>query len=619
MNIYEDLKPLQSRLKWWRILAVVLFVGLCARFWQLQIVRAPTYKELALSNHVRQIPESAPRGLVLDRWGRIIVENRPSFNLTMEKGSWDDGVLSKLIELLSFSDAELAELAKERKTPSDHSPVLLKEDLTLEDVALVESRQLELPGAMIQFVPRRFYPFGNLAAHALGYVGRITEEQLEQERFEGTIANDYVGQSGVELGYNRQLMGQNGVQVVEVNSHGRRERILEERTPLWGNSVQLTLDLDLQKATEEAFEGQSGAAVVLNLRNGEVMALASSPSFDPNLFSGRFKAAEWKAVAQDEEHRLQNRALQGRYAPGSVFKLILAAAALEEGKISPTKRLYCGGGLRLYGKWFPCHSASGHGFVNLHEALVQSCNSYFYQLGVELQIEAIARYARTFGLGSPTGIDLPFEVSGLVPDPEWKRQARQEPWYAGETVSVSVGQGSVLVTAVQMAQIAAIVGSSGDVFRPHVFLKPLPAGALADPAPTGSQGEPIRRLAFHDSTWQVLQDAMWSVVNESGTGWRAGLPRVGVSGKTGTAQVASMSNLSETDDDDRPEHLRNHAWFVGYAPRENPELALAILVEHGGQGGRTAAPIAQKIFQAYFEGQKGLEADDTRQALLVRN
>lgn len=619
MNIYEDLKPLQSRLKWWRILSVILFLGLCARFWQIQIVRAPTYMELARSNHVRQIPESAPRGLVLDRTGKIVAENRPSFNLTMEKRSWNDEVLADLVDLLPFSEEELAQMEKERETSSGASPVLLKEDISMEEVALVESRQLELPGAMIQFVPRRFYPFRSLAAHTLGYVGRITEEQLEQDRFEGAIANDYVGQSGVELGYNLQLMGQNGAQVVVVNSHGRRERILEEHPPVWGNSIQLSMDLELQQATEEAFGDQHGAAVVLDPRNGQVLALASSPSFDPNLFSSRFKAEEWQAVVHDEDHRLQNRGLQGRYAPGSVFKLIVAAAALEEKRITPEKRLYCGGGVRLYGKWFPCHSAAGHGMVNLHEAIVKSCNSYFYQVGVDLQIETIARYARTFGLGSPTGVDLPFEVSGLVPDPEWKRQARQEPWYAGETVSVAVGQGSVLVTTMQMAQIAAIIGSSGDVFRPSVFLQPLPAGALADPAPTSAQGEPIRHLAFQDSTWEVLQDAMWGVVNESGTGWRAGIPGIGVSGKTGTAQVASMRNLAETDDEDRPEHLRNHAWFVGYAPSENPELAVAVLVEHGGQGGRAAAPIAHKIFETYFNRSKGREGDDARQALLARD
>ena len=354
----------------------------------------------------------------------------------MEKRSWSDDVLAELIDLLPFSDEDLEQMEKERETSFGASPVLLKEDITMEEVALVESRQLELQGAMIQFVPCVITRSGVLLPTRSATWGRITEEQLDQERFEGAMANDHVGQSGVEFGYNLQLRrGKTRMQVVVVNSHGRRERILEERPPLWGNSLQLSMDLELQQVIEEAFGDSHGAAVVLDPRNGEVLALTSFPSFDPNLFSGRFKAEEWQAVVHDEDHRLQNRALQGRYAPGSVFKLVLAAAALEEKKITPETRLYCGGGVRLYGRWFPCHSAAGHGLVNLHEALVNSCNSYFYQIGVDLQIETIARYARTFGLGSPTGIDLPFEVSGLVPDPEWKRQAREEPWYAGETVS----------------------------------------------------------------------------------------------------------------------------------------------------------------------------------------
>jgi penicillin-binding protein 2 len=558
---------------------------------------------------------------VLDRHGRILAENRPSFNLTMESTNWDDAVLAKLIGLITISDADLAQMSKERERSSGHSPVLVKEDLPLEEVALVESRQLELPGAIIQFVPRRFYPLGGLAAHPLGYVGRITEEQLEQARFEGAARNDHVGQSGVELVYNLDLKGEKGAQVVVVNSHGRQERVLEEKPPVWGNSVQLSLDLDLQRVAEEAFGDKAGAVVALDPVSGEVLALASFPSFDPNVFSGRFDEERWRALMHDEDHRLQNRAIQGRYAPGSVFKLIVAAAALEEETIPPSKRLYCGGSVRLYGKRFPCHRGSGHGFVNLHEALVQSCNSYFYQVGVELQIETIARYARAFGLGSTTGVDLPFEVSGLVPDPDWKRRARKEPWYAGETVSVAVGQGSVLVTAVQMAQIAAIVGTSGEVYRPRLFLRPLPAGAIADHAPTTSPAEPIRRVALRDSTWQVLQEAMWGVVNEGGTGWRARLRGVGVSGKTGTAQVASASKIAERENEERPEHLRNHAWFVGYAPRINPQLALVVLVEHGGAGGQAAAPIAQQIFEAYFEGQgtRERERHDARQAVLARN
>lgn len=619
MNIYEDLRPLHSRLWWWRAVVIALFLGLSARFWQLQVVRATKYQELARANHVRKIPESAPRGLVLDRYGRILAENRPSFNLTVQSPKRAIETLYSLSTLLTLpSDSIEAAVAESDKAPH-LGPALVKEDIPLEEVALVESRQLELPGAIIQFVPRRFYPEGSLAAHVLGYVGRISEEQLQSPDFERADRNDHVGQSGVELVYNRYLMGRNGTQRVVVNSRGRRERILEEIPPLWGDSVQVSLDRDVQRAAEEALGEQAGSVVMLDPQSGEVIALAASPSFDPNFFSGRFNREQWLALVHDEEHPLQNRAIQGRYPAGSVFKLIMAAAALEEGAISPSTEVYCSGAVRLYGKVFHCHKAGGHGPVDLHKALVQSCNSYFYQLAVKLQIETIARYARAFGLGASTGIDLPFEASGLVPDPEWKRRARGEPWYAGETVSVAVGQGSVLVTALQMAQMAAAVGTSGEVYRPHVFVRRLAAGTVPEAAPAAVQSEPVRHIGFQDSTWQILQKGMWGVVNGGGTGWRARVPGVEVCGKTGTAQVASRATLQGTKDRERPEHLRNHAWFVGYAPRYNPEVAIAVLVEHGGAGGQAAAPVAQHVLNAYFEARSRRQTEGVRQAFLVRD
>ncbi|MFQ5791214.1 MAG: penicillin-binding protein 2 [Acidobacteriota bacterium] len=605
-------------MKWWKGIIIALFMGLCARFWQLQVVRATTYTELARANHVRQIPESAPRGLILDRYGRILAENRPSFNLTIEEFGGSKETVDALAELLSVSPDELRAVSGEARKPSLYRARLIREDIPLEEVAVVEARQLELAGAIIQFVPRRFYPSGSLAAHAVGYVGRISEEQFGKPGFEGAGPNDYVGQSGVELVYNLHLMGRSGVHRVMVNSHGRRERILEEVPPVWGDSVQLSLDQDLQRAVEDVFGEQSGAAVVLDPRNGQVLALASSPSFGPNFLSGRFNREQWQALVHDKDHRLQNRAIQGRYPPGSLFKLIVAAAALEEGVITPSTEVTCYGTTRLYGKVFHCHRASGHGAVNLHQALVQSCNSYFYQLGVKLQIETIARYARAFGLGRPTGIDLPYEVSGLIPDPQWKQRFRREPWYAGETVSVSVGQGSVLVTAIQMAQVAAILGTSGDVHRPRLFVTTLPAGAVATPVPA-VPAEPVRRVGLRDSTWRVLQDAMWAVVNDGGTGWRARWPGVEVCGKTGTAQVASRTRLLESENMKRPERLRSHAWFVGYAPRVNPEVAVSVLVEHGGGGGQAAAPLAGRIFKGYFERATKGKQKSVRQAALARN
>jgi penicillin-binding protein 2 len=600
MNVYEDLRPLRSRLAWWRALVVLLFAGLVLRFWQLQIVRSTTYDELARANHVRPIPESAPRGLILDRHGRIIAENRPSFNLTLEEERADTlEALRKLVPLDDL-DPDVEKYLREARLDA----AILKEDIPLEEVARVEARQLELPGAHIQFVPRRYYPAGSRAAHLVGYVGRMSEEQLQEQEFAGASRNDYVGQSGVERIYNELLMGRNGVQRVVVNSFGRRERVLDQVPPVGGESVQLSIDLELQHVAEEAFAGYAGTVVALDPRNGEILVMGSFPAYDPNFFSGRFERQQWMDLVNDEEHPLTNRAIQGRYAPGSTFKLVVAAAALEQGIVTPDTEMTCLGSVRMYGNVFHCHKAGGHGRLSLVDALAQSCNSYFYQLGAKLQIEAIARYGRMFGLGAPTGVDLPHEVSGLIPDPEWKKSARNEPWYAGETISVAVGQGSVLVTTLQMARVAGIVGTSGDLHRPTLFLRKLPVGATPEPYPDSGLADPIRHVSLRESTWRALQEGMFRAVNQHGTAGRARIDGIAIAGKTGTAQVASRQRISASRDENRPEHLRNHAWFVGFAPRVNPEIAIAVLVEHGGGGGAAAAPIAQKVFQAYFDGKR---------------
>ena len=605
MNIYDDLRPLQRRLVWWRALFILLFAGLVLRYWQLQVVRSAAYARQAQANHVRPVSEAAPRGLILDRHGHIIAENSPSFNLTLEEDRPETlRALDGLVALPADADFE-AHLRRARL-----GPALVKEDLPIEEVAKVEARQLELPGARIQFVPRRYYPAGSLSAHIVGHVGRLSEQQLGSDEFAGTERNDYVGQSGIERIYNRPLMGKNGVRRFVVNSRGRRERVLEQVQPIWGESVQLSIDLDLQRAATEAFTDKAGAVVALDPRNGQVLALGSFPAYDPNRFSGAIDGEAWRALTNDPQFPLTNRATQGRYAPGSTFKLVVAAAALEEGLVTPETKMSCKGWVRLYGNVFHCNRAGGHGSVDLVEALAQSCNSYFFHLGQKLQIETIAHYARLFGLGTPTGIDLPHEVSGLVPDPEWKKRARNEPWYAGETISVAVGQGAVLVTALQMAQLAATIGSSGDVHRPTLFLRRLPAGAAPEPYTRMVLEPAARHVGLRDEHWRVLQEGMFQAVNGVGTARRARIRGIDVSGKTGTSQVASRARLAASGDADRPEHLRNHAWFIGYAPRVNPEIAIAVLVEHGGRGGRVAAPIAQQVLKAYFDGK--LEQRDQR-------
>jgi penicillin-binding protein 2 len=382
--------------------------------------------------------------------------------------------------------------------------------------------------------------------------------------------------------------------------------------------VQLSIDLELQRVAEEAFADDAGSVVALDPRNGEILVMGSFPAYDPNFFSGQFERSQWLDLVNDEDHPLTNRSIQGRYAPGSTFKLVVAAAALEEGVVTPDTEMSCSGSVRMYGNVFHCARASGHGRINLVDAIAQSCNSYFFQLGAKLQIENIARYGRLFGLGVPTGVDLPHEVSGLIPDPEWKKSVRSEPWYAGETISVAVGQGSVLVTSLQMARLAATVGTSGDVHRPKLFLRTLPVGAVPEPFADAALQEPVRHVNLRESTWRALQEGMSRAVQSNGTAGRARLDGIQVAGKTGTAQVASRQRIAASADEKRPEHLRNHAWFVGFAPRVNPEIAIAVLVEHGGGGGAAAAPIAQKIFQAYFEGQReGRDRNGPRQTTMA--
>ncbi len=613
LNIYEDLRPLRRRLAGFRFVIIVVFGMLVLRFWQLQIARGTTYQLQARANHVRPIPESAPRGLVLDRTGRIIAENRPSFNLTLsEDRSATLEALERLVPLPEDVDRDaVLRLAR-------LGPALVKEDIGIDDVSRVQARQLELPGAHIQFVPRRYYPMSGLSAHVVGHVGQLSEEQLEAAEFAGAEQYDYVGQAGIERIYNAALMGENGVQNIMVNSVGRREGVLEQILPVWGESVQLSIDLSLHEVAQEEFGERAGAIVALDPRNGQVLALASFPAYDPNSFSGSFDHEQWSDLMNDERHPLSNRAIQGRYAPGSVFKLVMATAALEEGIITAETEMSCSGSVRLYGNVFHCARASGHGSVDLVEAIAQSCNSYFFRLAPKLPIETIARYARLFGLGKATEIDLPHEVSGLVPDPDWKRRARNEPWYAGETVSVAVGQGAVLVTAVQMAQLAGAVSTGGEIHHPRLFLRQLPSASPPEPFPLARHVPAARRLGLRPETYRVLQEGMFQAVNGVGTAGRARVAGVAVSGKTGTSQVAARGRIAQTRDEDRPEELRNHAWFVGYAPRENPEIAIAVLVEHAiGGGGRAAAPIAKAVLERHFENRRLRERDHARKTAVA--
>jgi penicillin-binding protein 2 len=470
---------------------------------------------------------------------------------------------------------------------------VVQEDVDLAQAATIESHPEKFPGIVVRVESRRAYEGGRLAAHLVGYVGEISPTQIANREFPGSRSGDVVGKDGLERRFNGDLSGQRGARQVVVNALGREIDALEGgEIAVPGASLELALDLDLQRTLVEAFGDHRGSAVFIDPRNGEVLALASLPAFDPNLFAGRFTRREWEELARNPSHPLQNRATQSRYSAGSTFKVIVAAAALESGVITPGTMVNCPGYAMIYGRRFGCHERGGHGWVDVHEALVKSCNVFFYQVGKDVGIDRIADYARRMGLGAPTGIDLFQEDEGLVPDEAWSRRVRGTPWYPGETISVSIGQGPLLVTSVQLAALAGAV-STGE-FQPLHVVRRI-GGRDVTPA------HPEHRLDVSGSTLEVIRNGLWGVVNEAGTGRRAQLPNhpgIEVAGKTGTVQVVASS--AGVDSEKLAKQIRDHGWFVGWAPYRNPTIAFAVFVEHGGHGGIEAAPIAQRVLETYF-------------------
>jgi penicillin-binding protein 2 len=518
----------------------------------------------------------------------VLVENRPSFNLvlTPEHSEDLDATVARLGQVLQMGEAQIRERIARRGAPFRR--VVVKSDATAEDVATIEARRLELPEAGVEVVPLRSYPLAEAAAHALGRVGEVTERQLQSAEFAGFEPGDLVGQAGIESQYNRSLTGKDGFRRVVVNSRGLEVDTAEREPPVDGPSLTLTLDLDLQKAMERAFAGRPGSAVALDPESGEILAINSTPAYDPNDFTGGVEATVWDRLRNDPETPLMNRVIQGQYAPGSLFKVVTALAALEEGVITPSSTFYCPGYLSIYNTVFRCHKASGHGVVDVHRALAGSCNVFFYQVGVRLEIDRIARYGRLMGLGQPTGVDLPFEGAGLIPSPEWKRRVQHTSWFAGETVSVAIGQGQVTVTPLQMARVAALVANGGRLVRPHLVRavggKPVPR-------------EPPVAVGLKPEVLAVVRQGMWAVVNQHGTAWRTELPGLDVCGKTGSAQVVAHARLARGG---ATHSMIPHGWFIGFAPRDHPRIALAVMVEHGGSGGEAAVPVARQILEQFF-------------------
>ena len=596
MPIFQDNRELLRRLNWLRISYVLVFICLFARLWSLTILDFDYYQNLAERNRVRTLPQFAPRGLIHDREGRVLVDNVYGFNLLLFRAKMTDldETLQFLMDGLDITEEVLKERLKAAEGYSIYQPVVLKENLSMEETAYLLARQSEHPEVEILKQPRRIYRYGSLAAHVAGYVGEISPAQFQEPEFREYKAGDIVGQFGVERTYNRTLTGRDGRRRVQVDSRGRILHDLEQIDPIRGEDLTLTIDLDLQATAENLLGEDAGAVIAFDARSGEILVMASRPSFDPNQFAIRISKKEWDLLLENPDHPLQNRTVQNTFSPGSTFKIIMALAALEQGIIDTETTVTCDGSVDLYGHRFHCWKEGGHGEISLREAIQHSCNTYFYLLGQKLGIQEIARFARKLGLGVPVGIDLLGEASGLVPSEEWKRQVRGEPWYPGETISLAIGQGPILVTPIQLARAMGII-ATGSSPRLHLLKGDSRQGSTA--------GRELFSPAFAPENLQAVRDAMWSVVNEGGTGQGARLANYQVAGKTGTAQTISLSTRERLSESEL-EGLEDNAWFVGFAPRDDPEIIVAVIVQRGGSGGAAAAPMAREIFRLYHAKYK---------------
>ncbi|MBN2370715.1 MAG: penicillin-binding protein 2 [Vicinamibacteria bacterium] len=588
MKIYEDLRGVQARIGVIQYMLVITIGILLSVLWYIQVLRGHLFRNLAENNQRRVITIAAPRGPMVDRNGQLLVENRPAFRIVLRPEDCPDldETIGRLSRLLQTAESRIRESVALR--PAPFRPVVIKANASNRDLAMIRARRIELPQVQVDPAPLRFYPL-TAAAHVLGRVGEITERQLHSKDFEGLSAGSLVGQMGLEATYNSQLMGKDGYRRVIVNSRGLEVQEAERIEALEGPTLKLTINYELQKELESAFAGRSGCGIVLDPRNGDVLALVSLPAYDPNLFAAGISPLEWSRLINDDKTPLMNRAIQGQYSPGSLFKIVVAAAALEEGIITPKTNFFCSGQINMYGTVFHCHKADGHGAVDLHKALAQSCNVFFFQVGSQLEIGRIARYAKRLGLGTPTGIDLPYEVGGLVPTPEWKLGLFKTPWYAGETVSVAIGQGQILVTPIQMARLIAAIANGGRLVRPRL-IRSIGGRSIPIEAPVN--------VGLSPDTLNAIRAGLSAVVNQGGTGRRARLTGVEVCGKTGSAQIVARAKLRE----DSPLEFQPHAWFIGFAPANDPRIAFAILVEHGVGGSRSAAPLAHEVLSHIFHG-----------------
>lgn len=578
---------------------VAFFFIIALRLWYLQVIHGDEFRVQSENNRLRTVYVPPPRGLILDRNGQVLVKNRPSFNIEFISEDSPDPkeTLHALAEITGVPEESLKDRMKDSRKRRRFEPKVLLRDVDRDVLAKVTAQKYRLPGVIVNVVPARDYIYGSLAAHALGYIREITQAQLERPKFAGYIIGDQVGQYGIEREMEVNLQGKRGMQAVIVDASGNRigEASFEPDAP--GHAVNLTLDLDVQKAAEEAMDQRRGAVIALDPNTGEVLAMVSHPAFDPNMFTRELSAEDWKDLNSDKTKKLNNRTIQGTYPPGSVFKVFMSAAGLATGTVTPKQGVSCPGFFPFAGRDYRCWKKTGHGPVDLYSAIVQSCDVYFYSLGNKLQIDTIHEYMNRFGLGRKTGIELGDEAEGLVPSSAWKQKTFHERWYPGETISVSIGQGAVTLTPIQIARGLSALVNGGTLYKPYLVKKVASAdGTYSDDTfgPTAQGNVDIKPELL-----QLVRNGMEGVVEDPrGTAHSASLMKeygIKVGGKTGTAQVAALAFHKKGT------ALDDHAWFAGYAPTDKPEIVVVTLVENGGHGGSAAAPVVKHVMDAFFK------------------
>jgi len=596
----RDEKVSEIRLTAAHYIILGIFLILAYGLWRLQVMQADYYSLAAEKNRIRNVPVLAPRGKILDREGRVIVDNYPSFSaLLLRDSSRDLSADADLIaQGLHLDPNEVRARIKRFASMPQYQPIFLKEDITPDELQFIEAHRNELPELDTIMAHRRLYPRNGFMAHLIGYVGEVSDDMLNQPAFELYNPGDVVGISGVERQYNTLLMGKNGSRQALVDSHGREVGRLGETEAVPGKQLKLTVDIDLQIAAEEALGDKNGAIVAMDPHTGEILAMVSRPTFDPNDFAVRVSRDEWNKLVNDPDKPLLNKAIQAQLAPGSRFKIIMSMAGWQEG-IAQNMHVHCNGSADFYGRNSKCwvyflHQT--HGDVDLAKAIYQSCDVFFYTLADKLGINRIAKYATALGLWQKTGIDLPHEASGLVPSEEWKLRAFRQKWYAGETIFVGIGQGAITVTPVQLLRAISAISMGGKLVVPHVISPTdLPPNYLE-----AAHFTDVKTVPLDTNGWNYITDAMERVLEPGGTSPLAAIPGIEIAGKTGSAQVVSLENRAKHKDN---ADLAQNGWFVGFSPRRNPDVVVCVLFQ-GGEHGKLAARLATQVIKAYVEKQR---------------